>query len=408
MTIERQHQILLKQLHELHEELETWRLSNHQGKESPDVPFYRLAATDAKRRLEDMKRRLEAQGDFKNENAALLFRLHETQEKLEQALWEKHHAQPGIAPSGAPSGGVRAELRDAHKDATHRHLHFSIKQMDLADGGCWDAEVRLASHYGRPGLVIFKGGEGSDLPFANWPDAGKENSQSFVRLFPDETGAARLLRASKASGLLAIEESLAAMEEALRSDEQFQISRTLQPPDVEFWLLMLQRVRSGLKKIPKLFRYDDVRGKAMPDGALKVTVVNALHEGRPLDRFAIVWPEAASSGGAAPRFIFLNAEGNLPLFESWPLDEQGYPLREWSLDLGNSAGAVFGQMTSSDRDLLGRILDEIPNFLHHHNAQNSSQPVDKVRLTSTIKRVRLRWRGLAMLASLPLTKFGKS
>ena len=408
MTIEQQNQVLLQQLHELQEELQTWRLSNHQAKESPDVSFYRSAATDAKRRLEDIRRRLEAQGDFKDENAALLFRLHETQEKLEQALWEKHHAKPDCGTSVHSSRGARAELRDGQKTGAHRHLHFSIKGMDLGEGGSWDAEVRLADHQGRPGLVIFKGGDGSDLPFANWPDAGKENSQPFVLFFPGDSKAERLLRASKTSGVLAIKEALSAMEAALRADEQFQISRVLQPPDVEFWLLTLQRVRSGLAKNSTRFSYDDVRGKAMPDGSLKITVVNALHEGRRLDRFAIVWPAAASSGGAAPRLVFLNAEGNLPVFESWPLDEQGYPVREWSLDLGSSAGTIFRKMTASDRALLGCILDEMPNFLHHHNAQNPSQTVDKARLTSTIKKARLRWRGLSVLASWPLPKFGKS
>jgi hypothetical protein len=409
MTAEEQNEKLLVHLHHLQEELERCKAAAHLGPHTSDDLFYREVIGDLKRRLEEANKRAASAEPLREENTLLLLQLHEAQEKLEQALWDKMMAETATGTVGAHAAEARAQLQEVQKQAPHRHLHFSIKGVAMGEAGLRDLDVRLVEHHGKAGLVFFPPEDQADNPFANWPADGEEGGRKYILFFPGQKSSAAALRAAKASGVLAIESSIAAIQQSLRADENFQISRNLTPPEIEFWHLAAQKVHGLFEGSDLRLHYDDVRCKqiAKPPASVKFTLVNPLHAGRNYDRFAVVWPGALGSGASLRQLTFINAPGNAPVFESWPLGDNGLPLREWTITLNDALPAVFRRMTRGDRVLLDRILEELPNFLHHYNGQNGAQPADLPRLRASVRKMRRRWRNLGHMHSLGLSLLGR-
>jgi hypothetical protein len=328
----------------------------------------------------------------------LLFQLHETQEKLAQALWEKQCIQEGNSIGSAVTVGPKVRLDEVRKQQPHRHLHFTLEGLMLGESGPWDLEVRLVDHHGRAGLVFFPptSEAGGGDPFSNWPTDGSENGRPYVLYLAGDKNSMTRLRAAKTAAVLAAEIASLSITQALREDEDFQISRSLTTGEVEFWLLAAERVRSSLKEASERLHYDDVRCKPTkePKQSIKFTLVNPLRCGRSYDRFAIVWHGALESAAKLRQLTFINAPGKAPIFQSWPLDEQGLPARDVTIDFRSEMWRWVRRMTRDDCALVARVLEELPNFGYHYNAQQPMYPANLQKLRASSRNVLKRWKAL--------------
>jgi hypothetical protein len=266
-------------------------------------------------------------------------------------------------------------------------LHFRIYGLWLGEFGTLDIDIRLVHQSGKPGLVIFMMDNKPDHPFSNWPECGRENAQPFTTLFfEDVVKTPHTIQSSKTSALVVIEKSLQVIEETLRSDERLQVSKLIQTPEIEFWLLVMLQINSCFQRFEKNLHYDDVRCKPLSDVGIKFTLINPSYAGRLLDRFAIIWPAARKTSPSLEVIKILNGKGKMPIFESWPTDANGFLNRQWTIELGSLNTEIIPKIPFSDAQLLKRLIQEIPNFLHHYNIQNPDQKCDDTLLVHLVHK----------------------
>jgi hypothetical protein len=385
MTIRQEYNSLLKHLHKLQEELEAMRNAGMDVKNKSEEPLHRKLIADLQKSLTEKNKLLLELDDLRLENRKLLFEIFEVQEKLESAIWQRDNAPTDPITIHAQKIGARADLLEVLNAPPHRHLHFLISGIWLGERGNFDMDMRLAHHSGNAGIVIFLKENKPDHPFSNWPECGRDNGKPFTTIFlNDFKSITNTIHAAKTSALLVIEKSLQAIEEALRSDESLQVSKLIQTPEIEFWLLITLQLRSSLQRIDKNLHYDDVRCKPVSDDGIKFTLINASYGERILDRFAFVWPFAKKKSPSFDVIKFLNGKGNMPIFESWPTDSNGILNSEWNITLDPTNNEAFQGMSISDNQLLKRLVQEIPNFLYHYNIQNPDEPCDYKRLVDLV------------------------
>jgi hypothetical protein len=133
----------------------------------------------------------------RQESELLLLQLHQVQEELESYYLQLKEAEAS-APIALGPNANRLRVDQLHEtqrsdDPPHRHLQLRIEGVS-ALGATWPAlDLRLVEHLGRPGLVVFTDAAGR-RPLSAWRTSGRENEREFMLMVPSDSQGLRLLQ----------------------------------------------------------------------------------------------------------------------------------------------------------------------------------------------------------------------
>lgn len=271
----------------------------------------------------------------------------QAQEELDQLYKRSATTSEAILTPSATARSLR--ILDSSLHPPFRHIHIELRDVRFFDRYWSTLEVRLVSHYGRPGVAFFSHGASSCVVSA-WTPTGREGSRDFMLIVPNDLSARQLLAAfgttdwQNTMAIVQLVAHLLARESSdLASD----------------WLPVALRLERQLSGLPQKPRCDscDIEQAVASEGAVRLHLRNVLHEQQSLGDMVIEWhPERGLVEWLAP------PRGQpLPL-NAWPVDDMGFPkaVLAWSTNSPQTdQRKLWNSLSAPDRGLLLYAIESI-------------------------------------------------
>lgn len=245
-------------------------------------------------------------------------------------------------------GAIR--VVNTRETAPHRHVHFRVTEARIGNRSLPALQVRLVEHFGRPGLAVF-GGEGAEEALGAWQPNGQEGKRPFMLLVPaDDASRPTLDHFGTTDWHLVVSLAHRLWQHVYATDGALAAR----------WRAAAARLCRQLDDLPARLRYDQLEASAGPEGALDVTLANAIFGRMPLGTVRMRWhPQRAVLQWLA------SAEHDkfVPL-TGWPVDADGLLLPAETLPVGAGMDSAkkrrhWELLSDSDRMLVMAAVDAL-------------------------------------------------
>jgi predicted nucleic acid-binding Zn-ribbon protein len=354
--------VLLQQLHQVQEELERTFLAKHDA----DNALLAAKVPDPRRLEQDLR-------SAREECELLTLQTHQVQQELERVHAERvrlaHEARSRVALPGLDDIAIGEVAVVGERDTPpHREVSFVVRQVQAGERRVAEASLRLAEHWGRPGLVIFADEGGASL-FETWRESGREDGRPYMLLVHGEESAQAVYDAMGTLDWQLAQALAVRLGQALQ-DHAGDLSRA--------WRAIAQRLLTSLHEHPARLRYDNVVVTPIeeepPENArFKLVLERVSYKGRTWQRLPIQW----QPNGPTPSLDLVSDEESGPPLLAWPTDAAGAPVRTLRLPLGDDPGAVeiravWDTLSGSDRAFVAELLNLMPILAVHLQAAAAS------------------------------------
>jgi hypothetical protein len=244
----------------------------------------------------------------------------------------------------------------------HLELALTLRGLRLFGQEIDTLDARLVEHHGHPGLTLLDGpAPGAGL--GAFAEHGRDGDRPYMLLVPTDAPARGALALLGTHDWLVVRGIVVALEQALAQRGDGDATR---------WRQVARRLQAELDDLPPRLRYDrlDVEPDPAAAGAFRVRFGHALFGARFLEQIALRWRPAPPAAGTAPLALLLPmaADENPPL-AAWPPGEQGNWAAEWALPLGGTVEpaarrAAWRSLPAADHALVLALLDALPAAVH--------------------------------------------
>lgn len=343
--------LLLQQLHQVQEELEAAFIQKA-------APGGRSAeATEASRMQREPTPGSQSDASLllaecRQERDLLLLQLHQVQEELELQFLQWQAADSGQAVHGhaAPSEpAARLRMLNSVAATPHRHVDVTIDNLRIGDRRCEEYTLRFVEHLGHPGLLFWHP-SGRSVGLTAWEANGQEAGRDFMLVVPASAGGRDFLARLGTQDWLFVN-ALA---------HCFKVAAAAMP-ELEAWKAAAARLVRELESLPARLRYDRlVVDDASAGGAVGIAFEQARFGAQPLGTVCLTWQQSSRRlVWTAPADV-----GDVPLV-SWPVTEAGELAAEYELPVGGAAEIPDGRerwarLQPADKELILAVLDALP------------------------------------------------
>ncbi len=353
--------LLLKQLHQMHEELE--RLVERHDAENASLAA-RIGPSQ-KELQEDLR-------SAREESELLALQTQQVQQELERVHAEKvrlaQEVKSQVAFPGLDNVTIGELTVESIRDTPpHRELSFVVHQVRAGERQVAGASLRLVEHWGRPGLVVFSE-DGRAPLFDTWRENGREDGRPYMLLVHGEESAQ------------AVYDAMGTLDWQLTQALVVRLGQALQDHACDLspaWRSIAQRLLTSLHEHPARLRYNNVvatPAEWQPEGARYDLVLERVSfKGRTWQRLPIQW----QPNGPTPSLSLESDEQSGPPLLAWPTEADGTPVRRLRLPLGDDAEAleiraVWDTLSGTDRTFVAEVLNLMPILAVHMQAAAAS------------------------------------
>jgi hypothetical protein len=371
--------LLLQQLHQVQQELETLFLENK-----------KLIAQADQKNQADLKESQARHKEAQEENHLLLQQLHQVQEELERFYFENKALEAAQRSAGsAEARHLQSQglVPGASRENTpHSHLDFSLTGVRLGERELGTLRLRLVEHHGRPGLVVIH--HSGSAPLLHWQSNGEEGGVPFLLVVPQDDSGRKILAAAPASDLILLAGSVRMLAAELENPGKQGIAPGIRP-----WARVARRFLDEVRDAPARIHYDDLDAVRKDNQSLHFAL---RHPWTPckglLGGLDFGWKDHSLT-------FSLPKDTSAPLTR-WPAGEDGKALSELALDL-NPRGEwkvqrrAWAELTASDRELILLLVAELPNLIHHLYEKNPALSILREDLTTRAQAMMRQAQALA-------------
>jgi hypothetical protein len=387
-----ENQLLLQQLHQAQEELETLPPKLRAAEENLEKEKSRATRAGEKSRA-DLKESEARQKEAQEENELLLLQLHQVQEELENYYLENKTLLAAQRSAGSPEArhlqSQGLVLGGSRENQPHRHLDFSLTGVRLGERELGTLRLRLVEHHGRPGLVVFQHSGPPSL--LDWQSNGEERGVPFLLVVPQDDFGRKILAAAPASDLILLVGSVRMLAAELENPGKQGCT-----PEKQQWARVARRFLDVARDVPARIHYDDITATPQDGKFLHFALRHPWTPGKGLlPSLECVWKDHS--------LVFSLPTDAAPPFTHWPAGEDGKPSAKLALDLNprgdwKSQRQAWTGFTSSDKELVLLLLAELPNGICNLYEKKSSLSIRREDLTT---------RADAMLRRVPVLAAGR-
>jgi hypothetical protein len=265
-----------------------------------------------------------------------------------------------------------------------------------------DVAVRLVEHRGRPGIVIFRSDDGTQL-LEVWRESGREDGRPYMLLVEGDEFSQGVFHAMGALDWELTRRLVEAIRDVLESSETGASIA---------WRTLARRLHFWLDELLPRLRYQGVEVVPLAMGSLDrgrwaIVLKAASYGGRSWERLTLHW----TIGAQASMIAVVHDIASGPPLISWPLDDRGAPAESLVLPTRDSVVApgvrsAWEYLSDPDKALLLGILNIFPLLAVHVKASIGSGPNDPGAADDL--NVAARNTTLSVLAALQTMKMGKS
>jgi hypothetical protein len=257
------------------------------------------------------------------------------------------------------------------EDEPHKHLDVHFEALRLLSDSWPALRLRIVQHFGRAGVALFQPADcGDRRPLHPWLPTGEEDGIPLVLLMPRDRPCAAFLGKLPGKDIFLLRELvLAAIGH---------ISAHGLPPEAKTdWAAVGREFLAELDDLPKHLHYDclDAVPEQNKDGkSIYFNIYNVYYRGRLIPNLGFRW----TTNSQLLEFAYSKDTTDRCFLVKWPAWDasRGKPL-DLSLVLSGTADGATREcwldLPLADRDLLGLIIRELPNFCHHYAEQNPTQ-----------------------------------
>jgi hypothetical protein len=398
LSTKREGELLLLQLHQVQEELESSVLALASAERMAEQGRTRAAELE-QQLAREQKLRSDAQTTAQatgreaslvaqalqkklmleqREGELLLLQLHQVQEELEHyyllctKLQGETTSITTAALDGLPLRVGNIALRVERDAEPYRELAVLLAELQVGTRSFANVELRLVEHHGHPGLVVFDSGTETQL-LSNWRESGVEDGRRYLLLVPADDKGRALLQAMPTSDW----DLTSALVEALL---RWLPAQTLDAR----WQALARRLLVQLSEQAPRLRYDglDVQLNAETPSAIDIRMSTVLFGARRWSELRLRW----HPGGMVP----VELQGPIdpaeaPPLKNWPLDPKGIPQASWPLPLRRGSNVreqrqLWQQLDPTDAALLLALLDALPGAAQVMIARQLVDSAESARL----------------------------
>lgn len=354
-------QLVMLQLHQVQEELETTFLQKEElvkrladanealatAHKATDVTSTPLEPAPSPR---DEASLLLA--ECRQERDLLLLQLHQVQEELELQFLHWQAADSGQAVHGraAPNEAApRLRILNSVAATPHRHVDVTIDNLRIGDRRCEEYTLRFVEHLSHPGLLFWHP-SGRSVGLTAWEANGQEAGRDFMLVVPASAGGRDFLARLGTQDWLFVNALAHCFKAA-----------TAEMPELEAWKAAAARLVRELESLPARLRYDRlVVDDASAGGAVGIAFEQARFGAQPLGTVRLTWQQSSRRlVWTAPAGV-----GDVPLV-SWPVTEAGELATDYELPVGGAAEIPDGRerwarLQPADKELILAVLDALP------------------------------------------------
>lgn len=317
--------------------------------------------------------------DLTTENELLLKQLHQVQEELEHYFLEARRLENSAKKHDSEASAIweygSLTLGEAHHEPPHRHLNFALDEAGSGDRIFGNIRLRLLEHHGRPGILLFQSQGDQPAILHHWQQSGEEEGTPYMIVIPQDKAGADFLLASTTSDLLLIRGILRLLRAQLGNDPANNLPHAS-------WKRLTGRLLEQIDDLPERLHYDAVNCKLTPrekSWDCKFAVSNAWFHGYGVAEISANWSSTnyaaitlSYSGNEAPLTVW-PADANRVPDREMLIDLSSSRSRK---DMAIQSAA----MTRRDRALLCNLISELPNFLVHLSIQHPDAGLDLGKL----------------------------
>jgi hypothetical protein len=307
-----------------------------------------------------------------NEEALAALRRQQVQDQRARQLMQ---AQLGDALAGLASANdsiadgdedpmrrLRSLIRLGHfeksaeqRQPPHRELSLTIRlpQEGVAELPALSFELRLVEHEGRPGFV-WLARPGEPPPLHAWRATGREDTREYVRLIPSD-----------------IDDS-AVLARLPSADWRFLLAMAQVLPDVlmshldggaSHWVVLAQRLALQLRAMAPRLRYSALEADRPSLGSPAKLLFRDVMFGD--ESMADIQLSLDPQPNAATSLVWHLPASGVPALASWPADEAGRPIPDWTLAIGHAPKVAskrrwWAERPARDQAVLFGLLDALP------------------------------------------------
>lgn len=310
------------------------------------------------------------------ENELLLLQLHQVQEELESYFLEcrKLEAKAAEAAEAAAASAAAAAARvpaaslpelsigalvlAGERDSLpYRELTLLLTDLKVGTRAVAESTLRLVEHHGHPGLVIFGPVVGEPL-LRCWRETGREDDRPYMLLVPTDRNCQTLFEAMASEDWLLLEAVVRRIEARLQEASHLA---------ARYWRPLARRLREQLLELPQRLRFDAVEVEPAGDAASASMVLrfHRVHCGaRQVERLTLRWRPHGPQAGIE----LLDDLENGPPLPSWPADDLAAETGSLLLPLGPEVPAEakrerWTRLRDEDRGFLLALLEALPYAL---------------------------------------------
>lgn len=328
--------------------------------------------------------------DLSIENELMLLQLRQVQEELERLFMKNQEAE--MKAKKAEGEFFQARNPDfctiskltvlgGSQTTPYRDLNCLLEELQHGERSWGKVNAKLLDTSGKPGLEFRKGSNNTAAPLQRWVESGKDNAGNYMIMQPADADKGAIFTQMPTSDWLLVNGLVELLSYQLRTG-QFIRSAKAENIAIGPWTSTARTLQQQLRSLPGVFRFDDVKLREANVSIgyehlwLDFTNVQFVDRYFPSFNFKLAAKEVKGDKFTKhATLVFRNLSNNLAPLDAWPpakSDKFGPILQLEFVDaLSKSELDDWRGLTNDDRAFIAALLARLPDILAKLEAESS-------------------------------------